>query len=143
MYHGWLWQQPLVTQIRAMQILLTPVTQLLALAYIAFVTIQLNWLLLVGRLSWLLVSRLIRSFSHLREQPRDIVLLPLVTFCVIIIALPIKIWAFISMNKHGWLTRTTVSIGGEGQTEASLYGMKAALEINDFKTPLPTIEGTR
>ncbi|MFZ4664626.1 MAG: glycosyltransferase [Caldilineaceae bacterium] len=120
-YHGWLWEQPLATQIRVMQILLTPVTQLLALFYIGFALLYLHWSFGVAALLWLLLSRTIRSISHLREHPRDILFLPLLALCVIMIALPIKSWAFITMNKQGWLTRTTTSIGGEGQLEASLH----------------------
>ena len=47
-------------------------------------------------------------------------LLPLLAFTVIAISLPIKLWAFVTMNKQGWLTRTSDSIGGEGQSAASL-----------------------
>jgi hyaluronan synthase len=40
---------------------------------------------------------------------------------ILYVALPIKLWAFVSMNKQGWLTRNAKSIGGEGQSEASLH----------------------
>ena len=66
------------------------------------------------------VGRGIRSISHLREHPKDILLLPLVTVMIIYIAFVVKLWAFVSMNKQGWLTRTQTSMGGEGHTEASL-----------------------
>lgn len=128
-YQGWLWRQPLVTQIRVMQILLTPITQLLALAYLLFVAVQLNWHLIAIGLVWLLLSRTLRSISHLREHPSDIVFLPLTALCVILIALPIKSWAFVTMNTHGWLTRRSDVIGGEGQLEASLYRHSDALEV--------------
>ncbi|MHA6779543.1 hypothetical protein ACVGOW_00860 [Pseudonocardia saturnea] len=36
------------------------------------------------------------------------------------VALPIKTWAFVTMNKQGWLTRHADQVGGEGQDEASL-----------------------
>jgi hyaluronan synthase len=66
------------------------------------------------------VGRGIRGLSHLRRRPSDILLLPLVTLVVIFIALPIKLYAFFTMNKQGWLTRDAASIGGEGQTAATL-----------------------
>ena len=117
---GWLWKQSLVTQIRALQILLTPLTQLFALAYIFWMVIQSLWLLAAAGLVWLFIGRLIRSISHLYEHPKDIWLLPLLTIIVITVALPIKTWSFITMNTHGWLTRTATSKGGEGQSEDSL-----------------------
>jgi N-acetylglucosaminyltransferase len=41
---------------------------------------------------------------------------------VIMISLPIKLFAFITMNKQGWLTRTSDQIGGEGQSASTLTG---------------------
>ncbi len=57
---------------------------------------------------------------HLWRRPEDIWILPVVTFAVMFVALPIKTYAFFTMNKQGWLTRTADSVGGEGQSEASL-----------------------
>ena len=36
------------------------------------------------------------------------------------VALPIKLYAFLTMNKQGWLTRNADQIGGDGQNAASL-----------------------
>jgi hyaluronan synthase len=38
------------------------------------------------------------------------------------ISLPIKLYAFVTMNKQGWLTRGSTSIGGEGQSASTLSG---------------------
>jgi hyaluronan synthase len=119
-YHGWLWKQPVVTQIRVMQLLLTPVTMFFPLFYLAVAIANQDWALLLLGVIWMIVGRGIRSISHLREHPKDILLLPLVTVMIIYIAFVVKLWAFVSMNKQGWLTRTQTSMGGEGQTEASL-----------------------
>lgn len=120
LYNGWLWKQPFITQIRVLQLLFTPITMSLGLFYILLTLVQQDWHLLAFGLSWVIIGRGIRSFSHLREHPKDIWLLPLVALVVILIAVPVKIWAFVSMNKHGWLTRSSNSIGGDGQSESSL-----------------------
>lgn len=120
MYEGWLWKQPLVTQIRTLQILMTPLTQFFALAFIFLMVIHSLWLLAAAGIVWLFMGRLIRSISHLYEHPKDIWLLPLLAIVVITVALPIKTWAFFTMNKQGWLTRNKNSKGGEGQSENSL-----------------------
>ena len=39
---------------------------------------------------------------------------------MIFIALPIKVYAFVTMNKQGWLTRHADRIGGDGQTARTL-----------------------
>ena len=75
---------------------------------------------LSSRYGWLLLGRGIRGISHLRENPSDIWLLPVVAVLTIVIALPVKAYAFLTMNKHGWLTRNANQIGGDGQTAASL-----------------------
>ena len=53
-------------------------------------------------------------------------ILPLVALVIALVALPIKTYALLSMNKQGWLTRRTDLTGGEGQDEASLGAAPAA-----------------
>ncbi|WP_239310423.1 MULTISPECIES: glycosyltransferase family 2 protein [unclassified Frankia] len=119
-YKGWLFRQPLICQISVLQILLTPVTMGVAMTYLGFwiARPQANAPLIA--IAWLLGGRAVRGFSHLREHPRDIFILPVVVLMIVIVALPIKTWAFISMNKQGWLTRRADLIGGEGQSDASV-----------------------
>ncbi|GGZ60857.1 hypothetical protein GCM10010387_63170 [Streptomyces inusitatus] len=120
LYKGWLWRAPLVTKITVLQILLTPVTMGMALGYLLFSRLELNGRGVVLVVIWLVVGRGIRGYSHLRRHPQDILILPLLALVVIMISLPIKLYAFLTMNKQGWLTRTSTSIGGEGQDSASL-----------------------
>jgi cellulose synthase/poly-beta-1,6-N-acetylglucosamine synthase-like glycosyltransferase len=121
MYNGWLWRQPIVTQVRVLQILITPITMFFGLFFAGMWLFTEEWKMLAFAIAWLVIGRGIRSLSHLREHPEDIWLLPMVCLIVITIAEPVKFWAFISMNKQGWLTRTATQQGNEGQSEASLY----------------------
>jgi hyaluronan synthase len=119
--NGWLWRQPLISQLTVFQILFTPVTMFATVWFV----IAAAWnpqpaLALTLGGAWLLIGRAIRSFSHLRRRPADLLILPLVTLVIMMVALPIKTWAFLTMNKQGWLTRRAGLIGGEGQDEASL-----------------------
>jgi N-acetylglucosaminyltransferase len=117
---GWLWRQPLITKITVLQILLTPVTMGFTIAYIVFSRLELTPIAIGAVAAWLLFGRGIRGFSHLRRHPGEILLLPVVVLVVIFIALPIKLYAFLTMNKQGWLTRNAHSVGGEGQTVRTL-----------------------
>ncbi|MBC7517585.1 MAG: glycosyltransferase [Microbacteriaceae bacterium] len=117
---GWLWRVPFVTKITVLQILLTPVTMTLTLGYLIFSRLQISGLGFFVAIAWLLIARGIRGFSHLRRYPLEIFLLPVVAFTVILIALPIKVYAFFTMNRQGWLTRRDDSIGGDGQTARTL-----------------------
>ncbi|WP_278103681.1 glycosyltransferase [Microbacterium proteolyticum] len=121
--HGWVFKVPLISQITMMQILLTPFTMFVALAYIVLAVRADNPTLgIILAIVWMFVGRGIRGMSHLWRRPEDIVLLPLVTVVIIFVSLPIKVYALFTMNKQGWLTRSADSQGGEGQSEASLGG---------------------
>lgn len=119
-WKGWLWRTPFVTKITVLQILLTPVTMGITLGYFFFSRLELTQTGALLACAWLLVGRGIRGFSHLRRHPQEILLLPLFTLVVILVALPIKLYAFLTMNKQGWLTRSADAVGGEGQTQATL-----------------------
>jgi N-acetylglucosaminyltransferase len=122
LWKGWLWRAPLITKVTVLQILLTPLTMGMALGYLFFSRMEPTRSGVVLVLVWLIVGRGIRGYSHLRRHPQDIVLLPLVAIVVAMIALPIKLYAFLSLNKQGWLTRTSDSLGAEGQGAATLVG---------------------
>jgi cellulose synthase/poly-beta-1,6-N-acetylglucosamine synthase-like glycosyltransferase len=117
---GWLWRVPFVTKVTVLQILLTPVTMGFTIAYLVFSRLEVSAVGIGLVLGWLLVTRGIRGFSHLRRYPQEIFLLPILALVVIFIALPIKVYAFLTMNKQGWLTRHADSIGGDGQTARTL-----------------------
>ncbi|NYE19866.1 glycosyltransferase [Microbacterium immunditiarum] len=117
---GWLWQTPFVTKITVLQILLTPVTMGLTLFYLLFARLEFTTIGIVGVVGWVIIGRGIRGISHLARHPGDIVILPIVALTVIVIALPVKLWAFATMNKQGWLTRSATQVGGDGQSAATL-----------------------
>jgi N-acetylglucosaminyltransferase len=120
LWQGWLRQVPFVSKVTVLQILLTPMTMGMALAYLAFARTGPGWQGVAVSAVWLMAGRFLRSISHLWRHPGDIILLPLVTLIVIMISLPIKLYAFLTMNKQGWLTRHEDRVGGEGQSAASL-----------------------
>ncbi|MFB2580436.1 glycosyltransferase [Herbiconiux sp. P15] len=117
---GWLWRVPFITKVTVLQILLTPLTMGLTIFYLIFSRLDLSILGVALTLGWLLLGRGIRGYSHLRRNPGDILLLPLYALVVILVALPIKVYAFVTMNKQGWLTRHADQIGGDGQAARTL-----------------------
>ena len=117
---GWLWRVPFVTKITVLQILLTPVTMGLTIGYLHFSRLELTTVGIAATVGWLLLGRGIRGISHLVRHPLEIFLLPLVALTVIFIALPIKVYAFLTMNKQGWLTRHADTVGGDGQNARTL-----------------------
>jgi N-acetylglucosaminyltransferase len=125
-FKGWLWRQPLITQLTVLQIMLTPVTMGMTLTYLIFSRLELTPAGMGIAAAWLLLGRGIRGVSHLRKHPRDIWLLPLMTVAVCLVALPIKAYAFVTMNKQGWLTRHAHQIGGDGQDARSFTPQEVA-----------------
>lgn len=126
LWKGWLWRSPMVTKVMVLQILLTPLTMGLALYYLIFSRLDLTSRGVIVAATWLLGGRLIRSYSHLRRRPLDAFLLPIYELVVITVALPIKLYATITMNRQGWLTRTEESVGGEAQSAGTLVSSLAA-----------------
>jgi N-acetylglucosaminyltransferase len=102
---GWLWRQPFITQVTVLQILLTPASMGAAVWYGAHWVLGGGWLAVAIVLGWAVAGRALRATSHLLENPREILLTPLVAIVVVLIALPIKFWAALTMNRQGWLTR--------------------------------------
>ncbi|WP_430646471.1 glycosyltransferase [Agromyces sp. GXS1127] len=117
---GWLWQVPFVTKVTVLQILLTPVTMGLTLFYLIFARLEPTPVGIAAAAAWLLVGRGIRGYSNLRRNPKDLLILPVLTLTVIFIALPVKLLAFVTMNRQGWLTRREGQIGGDGQDAATV-----------------------
>jgi N-acetylglucosaminyltransferase len=119
-WKGWLWRVPFVSKVTVLQILLTPVTMALSLWYLIFSRLELTWHGLLVASLWLLVGRGIRGYSYLSRHPREILLLPLYALVVVFVALPVKTYAILTMNKQGWLTRSNDQVGGDGQTASTL-----------------------
>ncbi|WP_182113438.1 MULTISPECIES: glycosyltransferase [unclassified Actinotalea] len=127
-YKGWLWQVPFVTKITVLQILLTPVTMGLTLGYLVFARLEATPVSIALAVGWVLLGRGIRGWSHLRKHPGEILLLPLLALIVIMVALPIKLYAFVTMNKQGWLTRHADQMGGDGQTASTMRREASVLQ---------------
>jgi cellulose synthase/poly-beta-1,6-N-acetylglucosamine synthase-like glycosyltransferase len=126
MWKGWLWRQPLITQLSVLQIMLTPFTMSIAMFFLYEWFRNPHHYLASIAIGWLLLGRAIRGGSHLLRNPSDIFVLPLVAMLTVFIAIFVKAYALVTMNKQGWLTRDTASVGGEGQSAASLVGQSRA-----------------
>jgi hyaluronan synthase len=125
-WKGWLWRVPVVSQVTVLQILFTPVTMFAAVYYVVGSGLSdRGGQALALSLTWVLLGRAIRSVSHLRRRPSDLMILPLVALVIAMVALPIKTYALVTMNKQGWLTRRADLTGGEGQGDAGLVPASA------------------
>jgi len=120
LWKGWLWRTSMISRLTVLQILLTPITMGITIGYLAFNRLDGTTGAYAAAAIWLLVGRGIRGYSHLRRYPAEILLLPVTALVVILISLPIKLYAFVTMNRQGWITRSEDSFGGAGQSAATL-----------------------
>jgi cellulose synthase/poly-beta-1,6-N-acetylglucosamine synthase-like glycosyltransferase len=114
-WKGWLWRQPLITQLTVLQFMFTPLTMGIALSYLVHWVFHPGQYVAMIAIAWLLVGRSVRGLSHLRRRPSDIAVLPLVALTTVFIAMPVKTFAIFTMNRQGWLTRHSGSIGADAQ----------------------------
>ena len=127
-WKGWLWRVPFVTKVTVLQILLTPVTMGLTSAYLVLSRLECSPARRRPGLGGCCSVAGFAAISHLRRHPQEILLLPLVALVVIFVALPIKVYAFVTMNKQGWLTRHADTVGGDGQSAASLQPQEKSVQ---------------
>ena len=125
MWKGWLWRQPMICQLSVLQVMLTPVSMGVALGYLVHWFLSPRQYVAAIAVGWLLAGRALRGLSHLRRRPTDLLVLPLMVIMTIFVALPVKAFAFVTMNRQGWLTRHAGLVGSEAQGAASLAGSRS------------------
>jgi cellulose synthase/poly-beta-1,6-N-acetylglucosamine synthase-like glycosyltransferase len=113
---GWLFEQPLITRISVLQGLIAPLSLTVSYVFVALALARGSWVGVALWLAWIMVGRAIRAFDHLRERPRDIVLLPLMTGVLLFAMTIVKFWSLVTLNRQAWLTRDVASPTPQGQS---------------------------
>ena len=78
--------------------------------------------------SWLMLGRAIKGARHLFGEPEALLFLPLVALVFIVVMIPVKFYALITMNRQGWITRTPDGGVAEGQGSDTLGPFPATRE---------------
>jgi N-acetylglucosaminyltransferase len=125
---GWLWRQPVITSVSVLQNLIGPFTLTLAAYFLARELADHRWGLAVLAASWLMLGRAIKGARHLLAEPEALLFLPLVTLVFIVVMIPVKFYALLTMNKQGWITRTPGGGVAEGQGSKTLGPLSAIRE---------------
>ncbi|TMI22838.1 glycosyltransferase [Candidatus Bathyarchaeota archaeon] len=118
-WQGWVWRKSWILPVSMFHATITPYTLAiggLATAYFALTSpgtvttlfgVAFNFPLL-----WLVVSiggRSFKGLSHLRQVPRDVSLAVIMTFLMLFIMVPVKIFSLVTMNRQGWVgTRNSI-----------------------------------
>ncbi len=115
-----MWRQPLITPISVAQNLLGPFTLLVPVSLLAFAVVDRRTALAVAIALWLMLGRAIKGFRHLWNDPAALLILPFVTVVFIAVMIPIKLYALLTLNRQGWVTRTSDDAVAEGQASSTL-----------------------
>src|SRR5438309_1143014 len=112
-WQGWIWRKPWILPVSIFHATVTPYTfalGALATLYLALTHpgtqttifgVAFNFPLL-----WVILSisgRSIKGLSHLRQVPGDLSLLVIVTFLMLFVMFPVKIFSLLTMNSQGWV----------------------------------------
>lgn len=117
---GWMWQQPPITAISVAQNLLGPFTLIVPVSLLVWSLVDRVYLFAGALATWLVVSRGVKAFRHLAQQPRALLLLPVMTLVFVVLMIPIKLYALLTLNRQGWVTRTADESVAEGQASTTL-----------------------
>jgi cellulose synthase/poly-beta-1,6-N-acetylglucosamine synthase-like glycosyltransferase len=119
-WKGWLWRQPLLTPISVVQNLIGPFTLLVPVALALRALLTGNFVLAGAVAGWLVIGRGVKGFRHLLASPRSTLLLPFMTLLSVFVIVPIKLWALLTLNRQGWVTRVHGEAVAEGQGRDTL-----------------------
>lgn len=99
----WVWKNPIFA-LGFIDSAIQPFTLLLSPAFFLAAVYFNLWIPALILIIWWHVSRLIKLFPHWVRRPQDIILLPVFIAFSFVSAI-IKIYALISLNNQGWITR--------------------------------------
>jgi hyaluronan synthase len=119
-YKGWLWRQPLITPVSIAQNLLGPFTLLVPVTLVFIGLAQSRYGFAAAIAVWLLAGRALKGFRHIRQDPSSLLFLPFIALVFIALMIPIKLYALLTLNRQGWVTRTADNAVAEGQASSTL-----------------------
>ena len=112
-WDGWVWRKPWILPVSMFHATITPYTFALGALAILYLTLThpgtvttIFGVAFSFPLLWLIFSISGRSFkglSHLRQAPGDLSLAIIITFLMLFIMIPVKIFSLVTMNSQGWV----------------------------------------
>ncbi|PIS15668.1 hypothetical protein COT62_02455 [Candidatus Roizmanbacteria bacterium CG09_land_8_20_14_0_10_41_9] len=103
LFQGWVFKYPIYA-IYLIDRAIQPFTLLISPIYFVISLIFGLWIPVFTILVWWLISRSIKMYPYLKKYPRDVVILPYYIFFNFMTAY-IRIYALLSINTQGWITR--------------------------------------
>ncbi len=103
LFSRWIWREKFLAY-HLIDRYIQPITLLLGPIYLFLSIIWGHWIMVIVLIIWWHISRAIKIYPHLKRKPSDFLILPYYILMIYVMAV-IKIYAFFTMNKQGWITR--------------------------------------
>lgn len=110
LWQGWVWRYPYLA-VMLIDKTIAPFTLLIGPIVLVIAIAIGNWNLVVALLSWWLVSRAVKIWTHLWRRPSDWLILPVFIAITYYMSL-LKAYALFTINEHKWLTRPVAVVHG-------------------------------
>jgi N-acetylglucosaminyltransferase len=104
-FKGWLFKQPMITRLSVLQSLLAPVSLTIGFTFVGLAAARHDYAAVAVWVAWINTGRGIRAVDHLLRNPRNVLMLPLMTVLVLFVMTGVKYFTFLTMNKQAWITR--------------------------------------
>jgi len=117
---GWIFRQPLITRVSVLQGLIAPFSLSIGFIFAGLAIARGDLVAICVWVAWITTGRGIRAIDHLRETPRNVVLLPLMTAIILVAMTAVRFWTLVTCNRQGWITRSEDHEVAEGQGSGSL-----------------------
>ena len=106
LFEGWAFKRHPILPLTIIHTQISSFTILAPLAAAIYSVVTGEPLIFISIFIWINGARYIRGYNHLKETPRDVFLVPVVTLFLMVLFPVIKLYSLITMNKQVWLGRT-------------------------------------
>lgn len=105
LWEGWVFKRHPLLPLTIIHTQISSFTILAPLFATIYAIITGEIMVFISIFLWINAARYVRGYNHLKEYPRDVVLVPVITFFLMVVFPIIKAYSLITMNKQIWLGR--------------------------------------
>jgi len=106
LFEGWVFKKHPILPLTIIHTQISSFTILAPLMATIYSVVMGEPLVFISIFIWINVARYIRGYNHLKENPGDVFLVPIVTLFLMVLFPVIKAYSLVTMNKQVWLGRT-------------------------------------
>lgn len=108
LFEGWVFKRHPLLPLTIIHTQISSFTILAPLFATIYAIVTGEVMVFIAIFLWINAARYIRGYNHLKEYPQDVIIVPIITFFLMLVFPIIKAYSLITMNKQVWLGRTEV-----------------------------------